>query len=367
MIREAEGNAVPGRFLLVQLRNMGDVLLCTPAVRVLRRAYPEARIDFLTGRLGADALSGNPHLDDVLVWPGNLTEKWRLLRELRRRRYDAVVDFQSHPRTFRIAWAAGASRRVGIRKRGPRNLAYTDLVPREHGPVYMAAQKLALLSPLDVEISQAEDLSIDIAVGAEERERVRQIWREHGLDNGQPTVAISSVVREPYKQWGAARWAEAADAMADAGANILLSSGPGERAQVEAVVRQMRHPAVWDYGPTTIPQLAAVYERCSLWVGNDGGPKFVAAAAGTPTVTVFRWKQGDAWTDWDAEVPHVLLQREPPQGCDLRCTRCKHLGCLGALSRDEVVAVALDALEKVLGKESRGDALPATPRSTAHS
>lgn len=354
MTREAEGNAVPGRFLLVQLRNMGDVLLCTPAVRVLRRAYPEARIDFLTGRLGADALSGNPHLDDVLVWPGVLTEKWRLLRELRRRRYDAVVDFQSHPRTFRIVWATGAPRRVGIRKRGPRNLAYTDLVPREHGSVYMAQQKLALLAPLGIDVSTADDLSLDIAIGVAERERAQEIWWQQGLANGRPTVAVSAVVREPYKQWGAARWAETADTIADAGANILLSSGPGERAQVEAVVGRMRHPAVWDYGSTTIPQLAALYERCDLWVGNDGGAMHVAVAAGLPTVAVFRSRQSIGWINVESPKPQVAFDRSPPAEypCDFRCGRCSHRGCLQVVTTEEVMQAAVEALQRAVDRSN---------------
>lgn len=354
MIRRVGEDSVPRRFLLIQLRNMGDVLLCTPAVRVLRHAYPKARIDFLTGRLGADALTGNPHLDDILIWPGALAEKWRLLRELRRRRYDAVVDFQSHPRTFRIVWASGAPRRVGIRKRGPRNLAYTDLVAREHGPVYMAQQKLALLAPLGIDVSTTDDLSLDIAIGVAERERAREIWWQQGLDNGRPTVAVSAVVREPYKQWGAARWAEAADAIADAGANILLSSGPGERTQVEAVVRQMRHSAVWDYGATTIPQLAALYERCELWVGNDGGAMHVAVAAGLPTVAVFRSRQSIGWINVESPKPQVAFDRLPPPEypCDFRCGRCSHRACLDVVTTKEVMQVAVGALQRAVDGSS---------------
>jgi ADP-heptose:LPS heptosyltransferase len=83
------------RFLLVQPRFMGDVLLCTPSIRALRRAYPAARIDFLTEPPGADALRGNPHLDAVIEWPRErnaLSRGWSL-----RGRYDTVVDFRSTP------------------------------------------------------------------------------------------------------------------------------------------------------------------------------------------------------------------------------------------------------------------------------
>jgi heptosyltransferase III len=274
------------RILLVQLRFLGDVLLCTPAIRAVRRAYPEARIEFLTSAQGVDVLGGNPNLDEILVWRPGLLEEWRLRRELLRRAYDAVVDFQSMPRTARLVRSSRAPIRVGVRGRGPRNRSYTRLVEREQELIFITRVKMQALAPLGVE--PVRDLGLDIVVGEAERKRARAIWAEHGLD-GAPTVAISAVAREAWKQWGAARWATVADGLLEAGFRVLLTSGPGEHGQVESVARAMRGAPVFDYGRTTLRELAAIYQRCALWVGNDGGPKHVASAAGVPTITVFRW------------------------------------------------------------------------------
>lgn len=337
--RGADGRKVR-RILLVQLRYMGDVLLCTPALRAARRRYPGARIDFLTAAPGADALAGNPFADEILAWRPGLREAWALRRELRGRRYDLVVDFQSMPRTARLVHATRAPLRLGVRGRGLRNRLYTHLVSKEPDAVYVARQKLNVLAPLGIEPPPESELSLDLAIGPEERRRAREVWERHGLAADRPVVAVSPVSREPFKQWGAARWAEVADGIADAGARILVTSGPGEREQAEAVVRRMRHPAVWDYGPTTLRELGALYERCALWVGNDGGPKHVAAAAGTPTLTVIRWRIGSHWTDAMAAVPHAFIDAAPPQGCDLRCTKCLHRSCLDEISPDAVLAAA---------------------------
>jgi ADP-heptose:LPS heptosyltransferase len=99
-------------------------------------------------------------------------------------------------------------------------------------------------------------------------------------------VAISPVSLHDYKQWGAANWAVVADALADEGLRILITSGPGELEQARAVADQMKHPAIWNYGSTTVRQLTALYEQCALWAGNDGGPKHLAVAAKTKTVSV---------------------------------------------------------------------------------
>jgi len=276
------------RILLIQLHHLGDVVLATPAVRAARRAFPDARIDFVTSRLGAQALEGNPHLDTILVAP---SVSW-----LFHTHYDAVADMHSVPRTALYTVATRARMRVGIRGRGPRNLAYTHLLPREGGPVYMARQKMRLLAPLGVDVSHA-DARLEIAISEEQRAWARGVVAEHkGL---QPLVAISPVAKHAFKQWGIENWADVADVLAGHGARILITSGPGEEEQARAVAEHMRHPALWQYGRTTVRQLAALYEQCALWVGNDGGPKHIAVAAGIPTVVVNRKQLGRVWSDAD--------------------------------------------------------------------
>lgn len=351
----AAGRKPASRILLVQLRYMGDVLLCTPAIRSIRKAYPEARIELLTASPGADALAGNPHLDGILVWQPGWRAQWALAREIRHRGYTLVVDFQSTPRTARLVRATRAPRRVGIRGRGPRNWSYTDLVPKVRGPVYTARQKVGVLAPLNIHAPAGDDLSLDIIVSAADREWAETVWKRWGLDGARPVVAISPVSREPFKQWGTDRWAEVADALAAAGAKLLLTAGPGERSQVEEVVRRMHHPAVWDYGRTTLRQLAALYERCELWVGNDGGAKHVAAAIATPTITVIRWPLGPVWTDTQNRVPHRYVEREPPAESRGRRRESSARASLRAVTSAEVMEAAIESL-RLRGVEPRESA-----------
>jgi ADP-heptose:LPS heptosyltransferase len=278
--------AAPERILLLQLYHLGDVILATPALRAARAAFPAATIDFVTNALGAQALERNPQLDNILVRPG----MW----QINRTRYDVVVDFHSVPRTARLVFASRAGTRVGLRGRGPRNFAYTKLLPREMSAVYMARQKLRLLAPLGV-AAETADLQLELTLDDEQRAWAASVFEQHQLAGD--VVALSPVAKHAFKQWGAANWARVADALASAGAHILITSGPGEDAQAEAVAQAMRHPSIWRYGATTVRQLAALYQRCTLWMGNDGGPKHMAAAVGTPTVTVYRRRLGGVWSD----------------------------------------------------------------------
>ena len=338
------------RVLLMQLKWMGDVLMCTPAIRAVRRAFPQAKLDFVTGVEGAAVLEGNPHLDEVLRWRRGVRGSWRTAWEIARRRYDAVVDFRSTPRDAWFVLASGARIRAGMRGRGPRTLAYTQLFEWAQGPRYMAARKLEPLRALGIEPGPPHDLALELVVSAAERAWAQDALACHGLDAAgapaAPIVAVSPVTRIHYKQWGAEKWAAVADALAGAGARVLITSGPGELEQARAVAQRMRHPAVFDYGRTTIRQLAALYERCALWVGNDGGAKHIAVAVGTPTLTVFRHRESEVWTDLSSASPHLAIEREPVLPCVYpHCGKCPHLSCLEQLGAGDVVALATRAYQ----------------------
>lgn len=318
--------------LLVQLHYLGDVLLATPAVRAARRAFAGARIDFVAAGPGAEALQGNPYLDHVHRFERSVRGRLSTVRALRAVRYDVVVDFHSQPSTAQLVAATRAPVRIGLVGRGPRNLAYTQLLPRERGPVYMPLQKLRMLAPLGVEpcaagtwppgelVPRAQpqvepDLRLDLALTAEDHAFARAVFEQHRLVDDAPVVAVSPVARHAFKQWGAERWAGVADSLLAEGVHVLLTHGPGEQEQAAAVVTHMRHEPVWRYGHTTIKQLAALYARAALWVGNDGGPKHLAAAAGTPTISVARSRLGSVWSDLRPGSGQLAV--EPPPGHDL--------------------------------------------------
>lgn len=321
--------------LLIQSRWMGDVLLCTPAARALREAYPTARIVFATEAPGADALDGNPHLDHVLVLGRGWKSALRNQRLIRREGFDVVVDFRSTGSTARVTALSGAPKRIGWEGRGPRTLAYSHLLPRKGGPAYAGLKKLVLLEPLGVSWEGA-DPSLVIAMGVREVEWASRIWEEHEL-SGRRVIALSPLSRTRHKQWGAERWAAVADALVQSGLTVVMASGPSERDQLEAVARRMRYSAVLESQARSVRDLAALYRRAALWVGNDGGLKHVAAASGAATVTVYRWKQSGHWGDTRADAHQWGLEAPPAQGCDLRCGRCAHLGCLEAVPVERVV------------------------------
>jgi ADP-heptose:LPS heptosyltransferase len=334
------------RLLLVQLKWMGDVILTTPAIREARRAFPDARIDFVTSEAGAAALEGNPHLDHIYVWRGRgIRHSLGLFREIfRQPRYDAAIDFRSTTRDLLFVLASRARQRIGVRGRGPRVYAYTKLFDKEKRGVYMARQKLDFLRGVGIEPDDDADLSLEMVSGPRERAWAQDTLARVGLAGKSPIVALSPVTRMPYKQWGVERWAEIGDLVVELGGHVLITSGPGELEQAQAVAAHMRHPAVYDYGRTNIRQLLALYEHCSLWVGNDGGAKHIAVSAGVPTISVFRWTTSRVWTDLSPGSPHRAIERPPILPCDLHCGDCRHYSCLEQVSPDDVAQLVRERM-----------------------
>ena len=101
------------KILLIRLRLIGDVVFTTPLLGALERRFPESRLTYLVERDAAPVVSGNPHLDKVIVVPrtrglARVRDDLRLVQRLRAERYDVVIDLHGGPRSSWLTWATGA-------------------------------------------------------------------------------------------------------------------------------------------------------------------------------------------------------------------------------------------------------------------
>ncbi len=343
--REAAQARAP-HVLLVQLRRIGDVLMTTPAVRALRSAWPEAHLSYLTEPPSHQVFQNSPRVDAVRLYPRNagLWEHLRLMRDLRRERFDVVIDFFSNPRSAQLAWATGAPRRIGFDFPG-RRWAYTDRISPAQGRRFAAEHKAALLGPLGI---ASGDLVPEIFLGAEQRDYAGRQIAGLGVREGELLVALCPVSRQPYKVWPAKHFARVADVLIERyGAKVLLFWGPGEESFIHAVRAGMAHAALPDYPVPDLLQMAALLERCHLYVGNDNGPRHFAIAVGTPTVAVFGRPFPENWTP-PGQPLHRAVAFDP--GCKAHCTypRCAHLNCINAVPYGAVERAVESLLEHVL-------------------
>ncbi len=276
----------PRRILVIRLRQLGDTLLATPLLRQLRRLYPSAEVDVLCQPQNEVILRQNPHINRRIVLPAGAAfgKLWEIASQLRRNRYDWVLDSQAMPKTAILSRIAGAARRVPLRNRPLRNrLFYTHAIDASQSPLeYAGRQNLRLT--LDPRIDP-DDLTLEFPICAES-EAVAERFAHRYLQG--PTAAMFVVASTPERQWPLERFAGLADRLSDSGLSPLILYGPGQEGAARFVADQMRRPALIDYPMLGFAELRGVLARCDLFVGNDGGPHHVATAAGVPSVTLFR-------------------------------------------------------------------------------
>lgn len=280
------------RILVVQTRRLGDVLMLTPLLRALAHHDPAARVDVLVEPGTAAALAGNPHVAALVeATPRRLAVAARL----RRARYDIVIDAMGKTTSALLALASGAATRVG--SDGARlPWCYTHRVPPAAEGSYAALEKLRLLQPLGVETT---DCTLELPGGREAGLKADTWWLTLGLGDGPAPIAFAPVSRRVEKQWPAERFAWMADQLAErTGRALLLLHGPGESAQVTAVLARAARRAALIVPREVLPfeALPAALARCAAYAGNDNGIRHVAVGLGLPTLAIFGRPSPSNWT-----------------------------------------------------------------------
>jgi len=327
---------------MIQLRYVGDVLVTTPALRALKQAFPDARIDFLVERGCRPVLEGNPHIDELITRDGKvgMIDSVRLTRRLRARGYDVVVDYQGTPGSGLITRATGAGIRIA-RRRPARGPFYTHLVHDDDHEIYMARRKIAMLEPLGVEQPAPSDhaaLAPEMKVPDAARRHVDEFLERVGVGTDETLIAIDPTSRRETRRWTAEGFAELADRVASSRkARVVFLWGPGERTQVQRIIDSSRGGHLLA-PPTDLFQLAALIQRCRLHVGNDSGPRHIAAACGTPTLTVIGSTNEGSWT-LPGGQHRVVFEPVHCRPC-LKSTCPTQLECMNQLSADKVARAA---------------------------
>jgi ADP-heptose:LPS heptosyltransferase len=226
------------RALFIQIKQAGDCLLSTPALRAFKKRFPGSGLDYLAGKYSAGILYDNPHIDNLIVMEGDgWGEVLSMMFDLRKRKYDLVVDFLSSPTSSKITFATGAGIRTGYNRRG-RRWAYNSFPDTTNPDDYSARDKIRLVEPLGVE---PDGLRLDFILPENEiKAAIKDLGHQlNGL------LAVVPVSRRPYKRWPESNFARLLDrACRELKLKPLLLCGPGEMGLIENVARGMENQPV---------------------------------------------------------------------------------------------------------------------------
>ena len=271
----------PKRVLIVKPCCIGDVILTTPLLECLRRAWPDAVINWLVDRWSIEAIRNHPLLDNAIEAAPRLSGRVGQMAG-----YDLVVVPDRSPTLGAAAWYSGVPHRAGLDSDG-RGFAYTVRAPVDSTEVRHEAE-------IYLDVGRALGLDTTDCRSRFEPTEAQTQRMANKLDLSHPFAIIHAGggvnpgMNMPVKRWPAKCFAALAErCVTHLGLRVMVLGGPGDGPITAEVLRTMRVPAIDLTGQLNLGEVGALAQRATLYVGNDTGLSHLAVAAGARTLMIF--------------------------------------------------------------------------------
>ena len=262
--------------LIFSFSHIGDAVLSTCVIPPLQRHFPDARISVLVGPKSCNILWGDVRISELIIYDNRgahagLSGKRRLIRELKTRKFDLIVDLRD---SFWSRFIDGT--RWGM----PSSRRYTASYRESHA----VDRYLGILSAHGVE---SEGAAPEIRLLKSEERSAAAFLSRNGVLERNMIIGIHPGGGWSYKLWPVERFAALGEFLSQRyGAKILVFSGPDEAPLQEQMAYLMKSTPILvkDVG---LRELSALIQRCNIYIGNDTGPMHIAAAVGTRVIAIF--------------------------------------------------------------------------------
>ncbi len=285
------------RILIVRTSAIGDVVFSTPFAAALRRSHPQAHIAWVVEPGIHELLVGNPHIDELILWPkGEWKQLWRqrrlgelhtrvraFSRMLKAKGFDTAIDLQGLLKSGWLAWLTGAPRRIGLGSREGSQWLMTEVLPRGGDIARISSEYRYLAEHLELDVG---DFLPELYPGDPAEAQVQALLTKNGLLPGRYAVLAPFTTR-PQKHWFESAWQTLAQRVRDElGLTPVIMGGPMERMAAERIASGVAG-VVNLAGETRLPEAAALIRQSGLLIGVDTGLTHMGAAFDTPTVAIF--------------------------------------------------------------------------------
>jgi len=343
-------NINPKRILVCQLRQIGDVLLSTPAIQLLNERYPDASIDVLTEKKCTPVLENNPRINQI--WPidkAALKNPFKALAyyaKIGRQNYDLVIDFQQLPRCKWVVRLSKAAVKLTFTPPWYNRLTYSHWTEMLNG--YAAKAKASVLAPLGINWDGEKP---EIWLTDQEKLFAADFIATHGIAD-KPFITVDPTHRRKTRQWPARHFIGIIRLLREHHPDLqaVILYGPGEEAEAQAIANGVGDGAIMPQSMLSLREMAAVQNLASMHLGNCSSPRHFAVAVGTPSFIV-HGATAKAWR-FPSEEHFSALRRDP---CIAPCNKntCKFgtIDCLEKFMPEDLIEDALTTLQ--MGIEKR--------------
>lgn len=327
------------RILIIRLSGIGDVVHTLPLLGALRKRYPHAYIAWLVQRKAEGIILGHPYLDEVITFDRErwIRGLWSLIKGLRNRRFDLVIDSHGQFRSGLFAYITGARTRLGFNAKDGRELnsLFINLKAPPFPEDWHAVERyLGLASLLGVKIEKREFL---IQIGEPEKEYVERFLEEKGISKGEFLIALNPGSSWKSKIWPSRNYARLADILIKKfRAKVILLWGQGEESLVESISSTMEEKPL-TAPRTDLKELASLISRCTMFIGSDSAPLHIASSLSVPSVGLYGPTNPHRNGPYGPE--NIAIKKDlSTLSCRRKgCRKCKTQDCMQLITVEEVV------------------------------
>ncbi len=323
------------RALIIKLRHHGDVLLSTPVFWVLKQQFPHLRIDAYVYLETKEILEGLSCIDSILTYDqqwksqsfaSRMRQEWKLLSQIRRNRYDLVINLTEGDRGAIAARFSKASTSVGFDPEGGgikgKANWYTFLVKHTHLPRHMVDKNLDALRMLGI-FPEVKARALQFFVPAHAKAYAETLSMRF---EKRPFIIFHPTSRWTFKQYPKDSCIAVLKPLLSQFPIVLTgSSHPKELAFISAIEAGLGNAdTVFNVaGKTTLKELAAIIQRARLLLCMDSLPLHLASTFKTPVVALFGPTSEQRWGPWQHPSSRVMVH-------SISCRPCFREGCGGS-------------------------------------
>ncbi|MEI8176010.1 MAG: glycosyltransferase family 9 protein [Candidatus Omnitrophota bacterium] len=314
------------RILLITLSNIGDIVLTTPVASALKREFPRARLDVMSGPAGKEIFARHPLVRNHIVYDkrAGVRAQQRLIAFLRKKKYDLIVDLRNSLFPVLI----GSRYRTSLLRQPPFSLKH---------------KKDAHLWRLGTIGIRTQDAPFAFYVDERSDDLVRRLLEDIKITGN--FVVVSPGAKSHIKRWSAEGFASVCDRLSsEAGVDVLLVGDAHDSKIAQRILSLGKRKVIDLTGKLSLRQLGALIRRARLLITNDSAPLHIGSALGTPVLAIFG--PTDPAQYGPLSKGDVVLQKNLVcSPCEAAQCRRQH-ECMGLISSDEVVAKAKEMLSR---------------------
>ncbi|HPN87872.1 MAG TPA: lipopolysaccharide heptosyltransferase II [Candidatus Omnitrophota bacterium] len=285
------------KILVVRTDRIGDVVLTTPSLKVLRENYPDAWITLMVTPFTKDLVSANPYIDEIMVDDRKKRHKgfWgfiKLIKDIRKKKFDAAIIFHTKRRSNLFCFFAGVPHRIGYKNNKFGFLLTHPIKDTRHeGKKHETQYCLDVLRSLGI---KPIDCELHVSVTKESKEWLQEFLDKNKILNKDFLIGVHPGGSDPSRHWPEYRYRILVDSIIDKyGCKIIFLGGNDTVDVSDRIKRFSKHlESIYDLtGKTNLHQIAQMLGRCNMVISNESGILHVGSAIGAPTVAIFTRNQ----------------------------------------------------------------------------